>query len=663
MTKYSLLTKISICFALIALLSACGGQRIYRKGMEAVAMGEYYKSTDKLRKAYQKIKSPETRTQIAYDLGIAYQNIGEYNRAAIWYKNAIRRNHPDTELNLLLAEALCATAKFKEAKEYYEAYLALNPTNNYAQTKLQYCDSISIWEKTPNRYEVEILRQINSRESDYAAFYSSIRGDEIILSSMREDEGVNKATSKITGQRLSQVYRSTYDLQRKRWNKPELLNDDGAINTETETGAAALSPDGKTLIFTRCETSTEENKGASLYQSNINRGSFAQSEKLELAPDSFIVAHPYFSATGDTLFFTSNLTGGYGGTDIWMAIKEGGKFGTPLNLGGSINTPGDETFPTTDPEGNLYFSSNALAGFGGFDIFKATKTEQNDWIVTHLPAPINSTGDDLSLTFMPNSEFPQGLFTSNRKGSKKDDIYSFKLPPVKFEVEGTVYNKDTQEPIDGARVRIISSQGTDLRIRTSDGDFKFKLKPESEYVFAAYKDEFLSDKFKVSTIGLADSKNFSAKLYLAPIDKPITVNNINYAFGSANLTEESKLALDTVINLLTSNPSITIEIMAHTDHVGTELANSNLSQDRAQSVVNYLISKGINSKRLVAKGYGETWPKQVSAEIAQQYSFLQKDNVLTENFINKLSSDQQEIAKSINRRTEIKVLSTDYQER
>jgi peptidoglycan-associated lipoprotein len=202
-----------------------------------------------------------------------------------------------------------------------------------------------------------------------------------------------------------------------------------------------------------------------------------------------------------------------------------------------------------------------------------------------------------------------------------------------------------------------------MKMRTQNGKFKMKLKPETEYVFAAFKDGFLRDKATASTIGLDDSKDFTFQLYLTPTDSPIKVDNINYEFASFELLPESKVALDTVYQVLIFNPTITIELMAHTDYVGSDRANFELSQKRAQSVVDYLIEKGISPQRLVAKGYGETWPKEVTRDLARQYDFLKRNDVLTEEFIKKLTPEQQQIANAINRRTEFRVLSTDFIEK
>jgi peptidoglycan-associated lipoprotein len=265
------------------------------------------------------------------------------------------------------------------------------------------------------------------------------------------------------------------------------------------------------------------------------------------------------------------------------------------------------------------------------------------------------------MTFI-KGEVQKGLFSSNRKGSRGDDIYSFYLPPKIFNVTGEIASKETNQKIDGALIRIIGTDGTNLKMRADGGRFQFKLKPETEYVLAAFKDGYLNDKVRTSTVGLEDSKEFRYEFKLSPTDEPVRVNNINYAFGSYEITEESKLALDSVVQLLRLNPTITIELMAHTDHIGSAEFNSTLSQKRAQSVVDYLILKGITPARLVAKGYGETWPKKVTRTIAKQHEFLKRNDELTEEFIMTLTPEQQEIAKALNRRTEFRVLSNDFHE-
>jgi peptidoglycan-associated lipoprotein len=330
-------------------------------------------------------------------------------------------------------------------------------------------------------------------------------------------------------------------------------------------------------------------------------------------------------------------------------------------LGEVINTPGDEMFPYVRDNGELYFSSNYHIGMGGFDLFVATQAENGTWTIKNMGSPMNSPADDFGIGFVTGEN--RGMFSSNRKGSKGDDIYSFIVPPKVYSVEGEVFNKETNSKLNGVTIRIIGTDGTNLKMRTKRGKFKLRLKPETEYIFAAFKDGYLRDKATANTIGLTDSKDFKFEMYLTPTDAPIKVENINYEFGSWELKPESKTALDTVVRILVLNPTITIELMAHTDYVGSDNFNFDLSQKRAQSVVDYLIEKGINPQRLVAKGYGETWSKKVTRKMAKQYNFLKKNDILTEEFILKLTEEQQEIARAINRRTEFRVLTTDFIER
>ncbi|WP_163716509.1 PorE family type IX secretion system protein [Mangrovibacterium lignilyticum] len=660
MKRILLARFVLVGFMLI--LGACSSQKMYRSGMSSVEMGEYYRSAEKFRKAYRKDKDPQHRMEMAYQTAEAYRKLGDFGRAAIWYKNTIRRNYPDKKAILYCADCLRAYQNLEEAEVYYQQYLELFPDDPKALSGLEACKFVPEWEANPTRYIVAPVRELSSRYSDYAPVFVAGKDNEVILSSMRESEMSGKRESAITGQHFSDLFRSEFQLQKQKWSEPELIDDSGIINTDEDEGAAAISPNGDLMVFTRCRFDKSNDMGASLFAARMSRGNWSEPILQPLTSDSLIAAHPAFSPDGNTLYFVSNLLGGYGGTDIWMATREGNSFSKPVNLGSEINTPGNEVFPSMDWEGNLYFSSDYHPGMGGLDIFKATKDEDGKWAIENLRVPINSSGDDFGMSFI-HEEDPHGLFASNRKGSRSDDIYSFYLPPKVYRITGEIYDKETGRRIDGVRVRVIATDGTNLRMRANDGKFQVKLNPETEYVFAAYRDGYLNDKVRETTIGLTDSKDFHVNLYLTPTDSPIKVDNISYAFGAYELNEASKNSLDSVVQVLELNPTITIELMSHTDYVGSDRFNFDLSQKRAQAAVEYLIQQGINPDRLVAKGYGETWPKKVTRELARQYDFLKRNDELTEEFINRLTPEQQEIAKSINRRTEFRVLSTDYHEK
>lgn len=654
--------SLSVCLGLIVGMGACTSQKMFRSGLSSYDMGEYYRAAEKYRKAYRKDKNPQHRQEMAFQMGECYRKLADYSRAAIWYKNAIRRDYPNKKAILYCAECLKAAQNFDEAKIFYQQYLGLFPDDKQALAGLQACGFVPEWEKNPSRYIVSSVTELNSKFSDYTPVYMAGKDNEILLSSMREDKGDKKRRSGVTGQPFSNLYRSEFQLQKQKWSDPEMIDENNIINTDDDEGAPAVSPNGDLMVFTRCRYDKSADMGASLFAARMSRGNWSEPILIQLTADSLVAAHPSFSPDGNTLYFASNRPGGFGGTDIWMATRDGSSFSNPVNMGPEINSPGNEVFPTTDWKGNLYFSSDFWPGMGGLDIFKASKDENGKWFIGNMQVPVNSSGDDFGMNFI-KEESPHGMFTSNRKGSRSDDIYSFFLPPKVYRISGEIFDKETGQRLDGARVRVIATDGTNLRVRANDGKFQVKLNPGTEYVFAAYRDGYLNDKVRETTVGLTDSKDFNVKLYLTPTDAPIKVENISYAFGAWELNEASKHSLDSLVKILEVNPTITIELMSHTDYVGSEQYNFELSQKRAQAAVDYLVQKGIKPDRLVAKGYGETWPKKVTRELAKQYDFLNRNDELTESFINKLTPEQQEIAKSINRRTEFRVLSTDYHEK
>jgi peptidoglycan-associated lipoprotein len=645
---------------LVIVLGSCSAGKYLKSADRSFEIGEYYRSIENFRKAYRSQKLGEEKARMAFIIGESYYKLSDFAKAQVWYKNAIKRKSSEPLCMLHYADCLKATLNYEEAITWYQTYLSVKPDDQYAKNGLESCKFAKDWLDHPNRYIVNAVKELNSRDNDFCPVYVGGRDNEVIFTSTRELV-TGRRKSNITGTRYADLFTSQFDVQKQKWAKPKLLEENEMINTTNDDGAATLSDLGDVMIFTRCLYDKSKDSGTQLYSVNQSRGEWSEPVKIELVGDSLIAGQPSLSADGTSLYFVSDRPGGYGGKDIWVASGKGGSFDKPVNLGPEINTPGDEMFPYIRENGELYFSSNYRPGLGGLDIFKAVKDEKGIWKVENMKAPINSPGDDFAMCFI-KGEAEKGMFSSNRKGSKSDDIYSFYLPPKVFSASGEIFNKETNQKIDGAMIRIIGTDGTNLKMRADGGRFQYKLKPETEYVFAAFRDGFLNDKVRTSTIGLTDSKDFHFQFKLSPTDEPIKVNNINYAFGSYEITEESKVALDSVVQLLVLNPTIKIELMAHTDFVGSDQFNSELSQKRAQSVVDYLISKGINSARLVAKGYGETWPKKVTKAIAKQYDFLKKGDELTEEFILKLPPEQQEIAKMLNRRTEFRVLSNDFHE-
>lgn len=652
--------RLAVFSLIVIVLSGCGAAKYGRDALLSQDIGEYYKAIEKYKKARRKEKSRAKRIEYAYNIAECYRAIGQYEYAEQNYRFAIRLGYPDNEALLQHANMLRINQKYEEATEAYRAYLDSLPGDERALAGLEAMRKTQEWVANPTRHIINPIKEINSRESDFSPVFVGGRDNEIIFTSSRK-AATGKKESMITGQNYTDLFRATFGIQRQKWEQPKLLEENLMINTGDEEGAATLSATGEEMIFTRCRYDKSQALGSELYSTSQSRGSWSDPIKLQVVGDSIIAAHPALSPDGSVLYFVSDMPGGQGGKDIWMATANGGTFEKPVNLGPAINTPGDEMFPFVRDNGELYFSSNYHIGMGGLDLFMAVKDDDGNWIVENMGSPMNSPADDFGIAFVTGEN--KGMFTSNRKGSRGDDIYSFVVPPKIYQVEGEVFNKETGNHLDGAMVRIIGTDGTNLKVRAKGGKFRMKLQPETEYIFAAFKDGFLRDKAAANTIGLEDSKDFHFDLYLTPTDAPIKVENINYEFGSWELLEESKVALDTLVEILVFNPTITIELMSHTDHVGSDEFNFDLSQKRAQSVVDYLIEKGINPQRLRAKGYGETWPKRVTRKLAREYDFLKRNDELTEEFISKLTEEQQEIARAINRRTEFRVLSTDFIEK
>ena len=311
-------------------------------------------------------------------------------------------------------------------------------------------------------------------------------------------------------------------------------------------------------------------------------------------------------------------------------------------------------------DGTFYYSTEGLPGMGGLDIFKAVEQPNGTWVVENMKAPINSSADDFGISFEGNSA--KGMFSSTRKGRQSDNLYAFELPPLKFSITGLIKDEETGAPIDNATVQLIASDGSNMQTTSNNGgEFSFSLKPDVDYIFLASKNGYLNGKEKESTKGQDKSRDYMITIQLNAIDKPIELPNILYDFGKWDLRPESMVSLDKLVETLNDNENITIELMSHSDSRDTEEYNLDLSQKRAQSVVDYLIEKGIAADRLTAKGYGESTPKVVTEDILSDAPFLKLGATLTESYINSLSTEEQkEIAHQINRRTEFQVVRTDY---
>ena len=625
---------------------------------EKQRIGEYYEAAAIYRKVYTKTspKKRDLRGYIAYRMAECNRLINNTAKATSAYMNAIRYDYPDSTVYLRMGQMLQKTGRYPEAIKNYDIYMENDPSNLLAINGIQGCELAPGWKKNPTRYEVRRMDKFNSRRGEFSPMLAGDKYDQLYFASSRSKDKDAKVSA-ITGQNNNNLLLVKQD-EKGAWLAPVELEDE--VNTEYDEGTPSFSPDGNTMYYTYCAQDPEGPRTAEIYISTRSSAKWGKGTRATIVKDSVTaLGHPSISPDGKYLYFVSDAVGGFGGKDIFRARVAGNDFGPMENLGEEINTPGDEMFPYVRDSVTLYFASNGHPGMGGLDLFKATQDSTGKWKVENLGAPINSMADDFGITFAGKEE--RGFFCSNRNDARGyDHIYSFERPTITIFIEGIVNDVD-EYPIEDATVRIVGKDGLNVKVPVKkDGTYRVELERDIRYVMMASARGYLNQNYELHTGPEEKNETYIVDFFLSPISKPVVIDNIFYDFDKATLRPESKKALDEMIKMLNDNPNVTIELGAHTDRKGTDQYNERLAQRRAQSVVDYLIAGGIEAARLEAKGYGESVPKTINKKMAKQFDFLKEGDVLTEEFILALPPEQQEIADQINRRTEFKVLRTNY---
>ncbi|WP_286008321.1 OmpA family protein [Barnesiella viscericola] len=639
--------------AMAGVLASCSGAKL-SVANEQYARGEYYDAAQTYRKVYGKTnprKERKLRGEIAFKMGECYRRINMAPRSTAAYQNAIRYDYPDSMALFYLARSQQFEGKYKEAIKNYQAFLETNPLSTLAKNGIRGCNLATQWKENPTRYVVKKATILNSRRSDFSPMYLGTDYDQIYFTTSTE-KALGKNKSGITGTKNSDIYFSKKD-ERGAWQKPEPV--EGEVNTEDDEGVISFSPDGTTMYLSKARREPNADTSVEIYTSTRTGAQWSAAKKYEITADTLSAfGHPAVSPDGQYLYFVSDMPGGYGGKDLWrISLTE--KEGTLENLGVQINTPGDEMFPYIRSNGDLYFASDGHPGMGGLDIFRARMNDSGMWQIENMKYPVNSSADDFGITF---GEEETGFFSSNRgDGRGYDNIYTFELPSIRVWISGTVLDKD-DEPVPDAIIRIVGNDGSNQKeFARKDGSFRFKLDRGVHYVMLATCRGYLNSKQEFISDSEEKDAEYGVNFVLASISKPILIENIFYDFDRATLRPESEASLNELVKMLNDNPNVSIELGAHTDMKGSEQYNQRLSDRRAQSVVDYLIKSGIDPRRLQPKGYGESKPKVITKKLATQYPQFKEGDVLTEEYINSLAPEDQEIANQINRRTEFQVLS------
>ena len=657
-------------FLLIAVLMvcACSNEGIaFKKAEQSFAIGEYYAASINYKKSYSRCKPKEKakRAVRAFKMGECYRHIGYTQKAMAAYTNAIRYNVGDSIAFLHLGRQQLKAGQYKQAVQNFNKYLEFEPGSELARSGLMSCELAPQWKAKPNLYKVKKEAIFNSRRSDYSPMLVGEDADQMVLSSTRK-EAEGDDISGVTGGKFGDLFFSRKNEQGK-WQPVEAI--EGEVNTEYDEGASCLSPDGKTMYFTRCSSDPDYPRYAEIWQSQRSDASWSKPTKCMISRDTLTTfAHPAVSPDGQWLYFVSDAQGGEGGLDIWRTRIMASGFGGMENLGRPINTAGDEMFPAFRPNGDLYFSSDGHPGMGGLDILIAHDDSIRGIIIENQQYPLNSSADDFGMTF--DGVHNRGFYCSSRGDGKGwEHIFSFECPEILQTVTGWVYEKDGYE-LPEALVYMVGNDGTNLKLSVKgDGSFTQVLKPGVDYVLLGTCKGYLNVKneVRVEPEHEEESHEYTLQFPLPPINVPVLIDNIFYEFDKADLTSESTEALDKLVDMMNQNPNITIELSAHCDYRGNDAYNLRLSQRRAESVVRYLIQHGVAEDRMTAVGYGESRPKVITRKLVETLMAgdpkveVQEADTLSEAYILAFKDEgAQEVLNALNRRTEFRVLRTTY---
>lgn len=642
-----------LCLLGVLLLVSCRSAKLGDARAQYLR-GEYFKASETYRKVYRDIKPDQRplRGVVAYEMAETYRRLNFAARAASAYANAIRNRYPDTLVYLRYAQMLHKEGRYLQAQKAYEDFLALDPVNFLGISGLKGVEDAMEKKKEPSRYVVKRMDLFNSNRGEFSPVFA--KEDAVLYVTSSRGDARGDSISNITGMKNNDIFIAAKN-DKGEWQRPAILESE--INTPFDEGTPSVSADGNYLYYTFAPVDYNRATATKIYYSRRGSGNWNAGQELPIAPDDTlsVFAHPSVSPSGDYLYFVSDMPGGYGGKDIWRAGMDGLSVLFTENLGAMINTPGDEMFPYIKNDTTLYFSSDGHPGMGGLDLYEANLHGRSKrWRVRNMGFPINSSMDDFGITFEKGKR--RGFFSSNRNDARgRDHIYSFECPDAEIFVEG--FAVDTEDNfIPGVKVSVVGDNGFRHEYTTGKGGtYRFRADKGVNYLFMACAEGFLNRREALRTSAGEKDTVYFVDFEMIPYNKPVVLENIFYDFDKAELRPESKEELDGLTGLLNDNPSVTIELSAHTDRKGAEEYNRDLSLRRAQSVVRYLAGKGVDERRLSAAGFGKTQPKTVSAALAEQYGFLKEGDRLDEAFIEKLTPEQQEIADQINRRTEFRV--------
>jgi len=546
--------------------------------------------------------------------GYCYFMMKDFVSAKPDFEKVLSLKPDDKDLFYYLGEIYFENGDYQKAKEFLSKFLAKGNSIEKYTTKAKTDVAKAEWAaealKNPVEFKPENLGDaINSSGHEYMPFLTADDGM-LFFTSRREG---------CTGGYASMYQDFTEDFYfavkvNNQWQKAENLG--APVNTVENEGAACFSPDGNWVYFTACNRSREG--GCDIWFSRRENGKWIDPQPVPNINSRFYESYPCLSPDGNVLYFSSAREGGSGGADIWFSTKVNNVWQRPENLGKTINSPGNEYAPFLHADGQtFYFSSDFHLGFGGMDLFLSRKNGSNFGTPVNLGYPINTNGDETNI--FVNTAGNKAFMNSSRAGGKgKNDIYQFDLDPkikpiLSTFVRGVVSDAKTQNKLDAEVIFIdLESKDTVRKVSTAavDGKFLLSLSSGKRYAASVKKNGYLFNSQNFDLKEMTGDQYFDLNILLSPIEKGsiMVLKNVFYQTNSYELTPDSYVELEQTARFLLENPKIVVEISGHTDDVGDNQYNQTLSEKRANSVRDYLITKGLPKNRILAKGYGETKP-------------------------------------------------------
>ncbi len=627
----------------LALITNCTYVQKIKDGSTAFDRKQYAVAIPMLKKEYNKSKSRVEKGKLAYMIGESYRNTSQLADAIQWYFTAYENSYGEDALKQY-AFALKQNEQYDQAAQAFKD-LGIEIGSPYEyRREITACRQAATWKNEGKNPAYEVgLSTFNSTNADYApTLYENGR---LVISSDRSTSTGDEVYN-WTGNAFSDLFIVDPKLG-------DVTPFVAPINSVDHEGTVSFTADFQEMYFTRCSNSDKyADIYCAIYSSERQGDSWSEPIQVQLFEDATNVNYgdPSISKDGSTLYFSADHPEGWGGHDIYACDRTPDGWSEPQLLGRSINTPGNERFPFIDTD-TLYFSSDYITGMGGLDIFSSYRMGERNWSPPqNLKAPVNSGSDDFGYTIDYAAQrdkdiIQKGYFCSSRQsGAGADDIYYFieKIPPppppvdttappepivYKILLEGYVLEKIYKEednpnskvlgrkPLPGSTVDVKFGKETQQFKVGEDGKFSMELNRDTDYSFFGSKEGYLNNSTTFTTDGIGqDPANpvltFTVEIELDRIfrNREIVLENIYYDFDKWDIRNDAKPTLNKLAETLRENPQINIELASHTDCRGQGRYNLNLSQRRAQSAVDYLISLGINEDRLGARGYGEEAP-------------------------------------------------------